>query len=108
MRSCSEIRVKIVPAHWDSDLVKSIDFTLQVKTRNQFLTIRLKKAKHADIYFLRPGEEIYLVHHWFPDLAPTYIQLPVEASTYDVLLKFQVIDGDMDKHAAHFCSEDSK
>ena len=81
---------------------------LQIKAATQFLTIMLNKPSQLVIYVLRPGEEVYLVHGWFPTLAPTTLRLPDKIAMYDLPLKIRVIDGEMENFKDGFCTEDSK
>ena len=82
--------------------------SFQIRAATQFLTLLLKNPSQLVIFVLKPGEEVYLIHNWFPTLAPTSLRLPDKTSMYDVPIKIRVIDGEMDEFETGFCTEDSK
>ena len=67
---------------------------------------KIKEPKKVVLYVLRPGEEIYLIHGWFPYFNPTTLQ--VSENQYDVILSYHVNTGSMEHLKDGICTADSK
>ena len=74
------------------------------------MMVKLKKPSELVVFVLRPGEEIFLVHNWFPHMGQTTLHFPDRATLYDVLFSYQVVEATMDQvgDGSWPCSKDSK
>ena len=72
------------------------------------MMVKLKKPSELVVFVLRPGEEIFLVHNWFPHMGQTTLHFPDRATLYDVVFSYQVVDATMNQVGDGLCSKDSK
>ena len=60
----------------------------QLDGTTEYINIYLKQPRKLFGYVMRPGEEIYVIHTWFPNETPKPLEFPDEQGFYDVVVSY--------------------
>ena len=60
----------------------------QLEGSTDYINIDLKEPRKLFGYVIRPGEEIYLIHTWFPNETPKPLEFPETKGFYDVVVSY--------------------